>query len=190
MSSIERATRPTLAIFASDKGPGDPERATLMSQAGTLLARRGARLVCLAEADELPIPLVTAARAAGGEILIVADDDFVPPRALIDVPTERLPGPEARLYRMSSLADVFVGLPGSLESTRALYQAWAKAGGGAGRKPVVLLNRNRAFEAVRGLYADIFSHSVKRADRYVQFTDSVEDVWNKVSWLLGDGQLR
>ncbi len=181
---------PTVAIFASERGPGDPERANLMSQAGTLLARRGARLVCLAEYEGIPIPLVTAARAAGGDVLIVADDSFVAPRSLADVPCERLPGPEARLFRVASLANLFVGLPGSLASARSLYQAWAKAGGGSGGKPVVLLNRNRAFEGVRGLYADVFSHSVKKPDRYVQFTDSVEDLWNKVSWLLGEAPQR
>jgi predicted Rossmann-fold nucleotide-binding protein len=177
---------PTLAVFASDRGPGDPERATLMSQAGSLLARRGTRLVCLAEEDGLPVPLMTAARASGGDILVVADESFALPRALAEVPIERYPGPEARLFRVATLADVFVGLPGSLMSVQHLYQAWAKAGGGAGGKPVVLLNRNRAFEAVRGLYADVFSHSVKHADRYVQFADSVDDLWNKVNWLLNE----
>ena len=38
-----------IGIFASDKGPGDPERASLMSQTGTLFARRGAQLLCLWE---------------------------------------------------------------------------------------------------------------------------------------------
>jgi hypothetical protein len=40
---------PALAVFASDKGPGDAERSSIMSQAGTLLARHGARIICLAD---------------------------------------------------------------------------------------------------------------------------------------------
>lgn len=179
-------TRPTLAVFASNAGPGDAERATLMSQAGNYLARKGARLVCLAQDGVFPTPLVTAARAGGGDVLIIADEAFVAPRALSALPCERFGDAEERLSRMAALADVFVGLPGSLASVTGLYLSWAKAGAGPGGKPVVLLNRNRAFEAVRGLYADIFSHSVKRPDHYVQFADSIEDLWNKVGWLLNE----
>ena len=49
---------------------------------------------------------------------------------------------------------------------------------------MVLLNKNRAFEAMRGMAADILSHSVPHADRLVVFTDNVEDLWNKVNWAL------
>jgi predicted Rossmann-fold nucleotide-binding protein len=177
-------TTPTLAVFASDKGPGDAERASLMSDAGTILARHGARIVCLADGALEAIPLITAARAAGGDVLILADDGFAAPPALADVAVERIDDPEARLRRMGELAQVFVGLPGSLASTATLYRAWVCAGAGASRKPVVLLNRNRAFEAMRGMAADILSHSVPHSDRLVTFTDNVEDLWNKVSWAL------
>ncbi|MHB1111507.1 MAG: hypothetical protein ACYCZU_14470, partial [Devosia sp.] len=115
-----------------------------------------------------------------------ADDELKVPAALADVPLERIAGKDARLARIAALATVFVGLPGSLASASSLYSAWVKAGGGAGGKPVVLFNRNRAFEVLRGLSADVLSHSLKRHDRYVVFTDSIEDLWNKVSWALGE----
>jgi len=175
---------PTLAVFASDKGPGDPERAPIMSEAGTILARHGARIVCLADGALEAIPLITAARAAGGDVLLLVDEGFAAPPALADVPVERIDDPEARLKRVGELAQVFVGLPGSLASTAGLYRAWASAGGGTSGKPVVLLNKHRAFEAMRGMAADIFSHSIPQADRIVTFTDNVEDLWNKVSWAL------
>lgn len=178
--------KPTLAVFASDHGPGDPERASIMSQAGSLLARRGARIICLAELESIAVPLITSARAAGGEVLIIADDELKVPAALTDVPIERIAEREARLARIAALATVFVGLPGSLASTSNLYSSWVRAGGGAGGKPVVLLNRNRAFEVMRGMAADVLSHSVKRHDRYVVFTDSIDDLWNKVSWALNE----
>ncbi len=178
------AKSPLLAVFASDKGPGDAERASIMSQAGTLLARRGARIVCIADGAMETIPLVTSARAAGGEVLILADDGFQPPAALVDVAVERIEDPEQRLRRIGELADAFVGLPGSLASSAALYRAWQRAGAGASRKPVILLNRNRAYESMRGFAADIISHSVSHADHIVTFTDNVEDLWNKVDWAL------
>lgn len=157
-----------------------------MSQAGTLLARRGARIVCLAEQGALAIPLITSARAAGGEVLIIADDELRVPAALAGVSIERLGEPEARLARIAALATLFVGLPGSLASTSSLYASWVRAGGGAANKPVVLLNRNRAFEVLRGFSADVLSHSLKRYDRRVVFTDSIDDLWNKVSWALSE----
>lgn len=175
---------PTIAVFASDQGPGDAERSALMSEAGTILARHRARLVCLADGALEAIPLITAARAAGGEVLIVADEGFTAPPALAAVPVEHIDDPEARLRRIAELAQVFVGLPGSLASAAALYRTWVGAGAGASRKPVVLLNKNRAFEAMRGMAADILSHSVPHADRLVTFTDNVEDLGNKVNWAL------
>jgi hypothetical protein len=180
------ARKPTLAVFTSDKGPGDPERASIMSLAGSLIARRGGRIVSLAQGQMLAVPLITSARAAGGEVLIVADTETQLPSGLAGVPIERLAETEARLDRMAQLADVFVGLPGSLTSATDLYKSWVRAGGGDGGKPVVLLNRNRAFEVMRGLAADVLSHVVKRHDRMMVFTDNVEDLWNKIAWALSE----
>jgi len=177
-------SRPALAVFASDKGPGDAERAPIMTNAGTILARHGARLICLADETLDQIPLITSARAAGGEVLIVADAEFQAPAALAEVPVERIDDPEARVRRVGELAQAFVGLPGSLASAAALYRTWVRAGGGASSKPVVLLNHHRAFEAMRGMATDVLSHSVNHADRVVVFTDNVEDLWNKVAWAL------
>jgi len=187
---VEPAAGPTLAVFASELGPGDPERASIMSQVGTLLARRGARLVCLAEAGAIAVPLITSAGAAGGDVLIIAGDELKVPAALADVPIERIVGHDGRLARVAALADVYVGLPGSLASASNLYAAWVRGGGGAGGKPVVLLNRNRAFEVLRGMAQDVLSHGLKRHDRYVVFTDSVDDLWNKVNWALNEAGQR
>ncbi len=186
MAAEALARNPTLAVFASDRGPGDPERASIMSQAGTLMARRGARLVCLAEGGSVPVPLITSARAAGGDVLILADAAVNIPAALATVPVERIDDAETRLARAASLAHLFVGLPGSLASVASLYRSWVRAGGGSSNKPVVLLNRNRAFEVMRGMSADVLSHSVKRHDRMVVFSESIDDLWNKIGWALGE----
>ena len=176
--------KPTIAVFASDKGPGDAERASIMSQAGTYFARKGARIICLAEGQSVPIPLITSARAAGGEITVVGDASFALPRALASVPFEQIPDAGQRFERVGALADAFVGLPGSLASISNLYLSWLKAGGGGGGKPVVFYNRNHAFEVLRGYVADVVSHSVPHHDRLVQFSDSIEDLWNRVARLI------
>lgn len=186
MAAEPAARGPLVAVFASDRGPGDPERASIMSMAGGLIARHRARIVCLVNGNGLPTPLITSARAAGGDVLIVGGAEVRLPEALSDVPVERLPDAEERERRVAAIADAFVGLPGSLASVGDLYRCWVRAGGGAAGKPVILLNRNRAFEVMRGMAADVLSHSVKRQDRMVVFTDNVEDLWNKIGWALAE----
>ena len=185
MAAEPATLRPTLAVFASDQGPGDPERASIMSQAGAILARRGARIVCLVEGTSVPVPLITAARSSGGEVALVGDADMALPPALAGLPVTHLDDPEARIARVAEMADAFVGLPGSLSSAANLYRSWVAAGAGKSHKPVVLLNRNRAFEVMRGMSQDVLSHSVKQYDRMAVFTDNVDDLWNKVAWALG-----
>ena len=185
MAAEPVALRPTLAVFASDQGPGDPERASIMSQAGAILARRGARIVCLVEGNSLPVPLITSARSSGGEVLLVGDGGVTLPPALAELSVEHVAETGARIARVAALADAFVGLPGSLASAANLYRSWVAAGAGKSHKPVVLLNRNRAFEVMRGMSQDVLSHSVKQYDRMAVFTDNIEDLWNRVAWALG-----
>lgn len=185
MAGEPKPAGPTLAVFASEKGRGDPERAAIMSQVGAILARRKARIVCLAETGNVPVPLITGARSSGGTVHLVGDATVALPPALANVDIERIDTLEERLARISALADGFVGLPGSLLSATNLYRAWVAAGGGPSHKPVVLLNRNRAFEVIRGMSQDVLSHSVKQFDRMAVFTDNVDDLWNKIAWALG-----
>lgn len=186
MAAAEPAPlQPTLAVFASDQGPGDPERASIMSQVGAIFARRGARIVCLVEGSCIPVPLITAARTSGGAVALVGDSNVALPPALAGLPVTHLDTPEARIARVAEMADAFVGLPGSLSSAANLYRTWVAAGAGHSHKPVVLLNRNRAFEVIRGMSQDVLSHSVKQYDRMAVFTDNVDDLWNRVAWALG-----
>ena len=169
----------SIAIFASDKGPGDPERASLMSEVGRVFARKGARILCLAEKGVIPVPLITAARTAGGAVELVADASIVLPHALAEVPITVLPDAAQRQTYLAGASTVFVALPGSLASVTSLFGAWASDT----QRPVVMLNRHRAFEALRGFAADVLSVSVPHHDRNIQFAETVEDLWNKVVWV-------
>ncbi|WDR02717.1 hypothetical protein PSQ19_00275 [Devosia algicola] len=177
---------PMLAVFASDKGPGDAERASIMGQAGTYLARRGAKILCLAENGILPVPLITAARAAGGAVTIIADAGMVLPRALASIPVEIIADRDQRWTRVGELADAFVGLPGSLDSSTGLFGSWTSAKAAGHYCPVVFLNKHRAFEVLRGYAADVLSPGLKGHERIVQFTESIEDLWSRVSRLLNE----
>lgn len=184
--SMSEPTSPMLAVFASNKGPGDPERASLMTQTGTYFAKRGARIVCLAENGTIPVPLITAARSAGGAVQIVADATIMLPPALAGVTMEVLAEPAERLARVARLADAFVALPGSLASASSLFGAWAKAKEQGRALPVVMLNRHKAFEVLRGYAADVLSPGLPGYDRAVQFADSIEDLWSRVSRLVAE----
>ena len=102
----------------------------------------------------------------------MADEDLVLPPTLAGVPVRVMPDRAARHALMATEAQVFVALPGSLGSSAALFGSWT-AGKGTGR-PVVM----------KGFAGDVLSHAVSGYDRNVQFADSVEDLWNKVSWVL------
>jgi len=171
----------TLAVFASDQGPGDAERSSIMSQAGSFLAKQGAQIICLSSGGGICIPLITSARSAGGEVIIVADQEFEAPSALSDVPVERFSTQSEKLIRVGDLSDAFVGLPGSLVSVTSLFEAWTAAGSG---KPVALLNKNRAFEVMRGFVGDIVSSKVSNVERQLQFSDNIEELWSRLSRMM------
>ena len=178
--------KPMLAVFASDKGPGDAERSSIMTQAGMYFARHGASLVCVAENGVIPVPLVTAARAAGGTVQVIADNSIVLPAALAGVPLEVVDDQAARMQRIATLADAMVALPGSLASASSLFGAWSAAKAMGKLCPVVMLNRHRAFEVMRGYAADVLSPGLPGHERSVQFADSIEDLWSRVSRLVGE----
>lgn len=179
---------PVLAIFASDRGPGDPERASIMSQTGSYFARRGASIVALAENGIIPVPLITAARAAGGQVKIVADESVSLPPALSGVTMEVLPTSEARQARIAELAEAFVALPGSLLSATALFGCWSVAKSQGRLRPVIMLNRHKAYEVLRGYAADVLAPGLRGYEKSVQFADSVEDLWSRTSRLVSENR--
>ena len=180
-------THPVLGVFASDHGPGDAERASIMSQVGSFLARKGAKIVCIADGGYAPVPLLTSARTAGGEVTLLTADDYAEPSAFEGVTIEHIPDREARLARLAALSQIYLALPGSLASATSLYLTWVRGGGGPGRKPVVFFDHHDAFKVVRGYASDVISNSIKSHDHYVQFATNVDDMWNKISWLVDQG---
>ncbi|KKB09010.1 hypothetical protein VE26_02930 [Devosia chinhatensis] len=168
-----------IAIFASDRGPGDPERASLMSDVGRAFARKGARILCLVEDNILPVPLITAARTAKGSVELLADRALALPPALASVPVTVIEDRQERLAHLVQAASALVALPGSLVSATALFRAWSMAS----TLPVVMLNRHGAFDVVRGFAADVLAPSVQGHDRFIQFADNVDDLWNKLVWV-------
>ena len=186
---MEPATAgPIIAVFASDKGPGDPERASIMSHAGSYIAKRGGRIVCLAENGIIPVPLITAARTAGGSVEIVADTSIVLPPALMGVTMDVFADRGDRLARLAQRAEAYVALPGSLASASALFGTWAAARAAGRTPPVVMLNRHRAYEVMRGYAADVLAPGLPGYERAVQFADTIEDAWARLHRLVAEAR--
>jgi hypothetical protein len=171
----------TLAVFASEKGPGDGDRSDTMSQAGSFFAKKGARIICSVSRESMSLPLVKSAAASGGDVLLLALPDFKLPKALKDIAIEHLPTDEAIRARVHELADAYIGLPGSLASTMRMFETWSAQGG---NKPVALLNRNKAFEVVRGFGVDILAQGKNNWERDLLVTDNIEDLWHRLPRML------
>jgi predicted Rossmann-fold nucleotide-binding protein len=171
----------SLAIFASDQGAGGNERGTIMSQAGSFLAAKGVSFVCLAQDNILCTPLITSARSAGAEIKIIADEEFNIPKKLQDISLERFQTGIDRYKRIDELSDAFIGLPGSLLSAKSLFEVWNISNKNS---PIVLFNKNRSFEFMRGFALDVISKKVKKLDRRLQHADSFDDLWNRLNKMI------
>jgi len=170
----------TVVVFASDQGPGDAERTAIMSQTGNILAKQKARIICLAQNDLLPMPLLTSAHLAGADIELICDKETDLPEALKDIDKTIIADAAERYKALAQVADCFIGLPGSLASATSFFLTIADL---SASKPMVFLNKNRAFEILRGISVDVFAHSFQKAHRNVQFVETVDEIWPKIEKL-------
>lgn len=174
----------SIAIFASDEGAGDPERSSIMAEVGFFLADKDVKTLCFAQNDSLCVPLITAINNAGGDITIFCEEGFVIPSALSDIKTELLSkNKKQKNQQINEASDAFIALPGSLLSAKSLFEIWVATDR---EKPVALLNKNRAFEFMRGFNTDIISHKVKKVDQHIIVSDNIEDLWHRLNKALGE----
>lgn len=176
------ADKPTLVVFASDQGPGDAERTSIMSQTGKLLASKGVKLVFLVENGVVPMALLKSAFSRGAEVELICDGECDLPGGLKEVNRRTISEQNARYDALAEMADCFVILPGSLATAISHFQTVKELGA---KVPMVFLNQNKAFEIVRGISADVFVHTFPTAHKNLQFAENVEDIWTKVSKVLG-----
>ncbi|WP_127145605.1 hypothetical protein [Pelagibacterium montanilacus] len=173
----------TVAVFADN---GTTAHAALYGEVGEWLARRGALIVVVTDKGSAPAHLVAGALRAGGEVLMIGREDDAIKAPLEGARIERVQTRAEALAMAARDAQALIGLPGRLDSAADLHAAWISAGGAASGKPVGLLNRKRAFEVVRGFIGDVASVGLGRGtDDLVQFSDTIEDLWTRLSRLKG-----
>lgn len=150
---------------------------------GEALARRKVHLICVAFNGQWPRALVDSALAHGGKVTVYTSgsEPLAVPRG---VAVENADDARSAGARAALLGQVLIALPGGLAPIAALYNAWADGGGSEGGKPVGLLNRNNAFEVVRGFLSDIAGTGLGGIDHLVQVSDNFEDLWTRLSRVL------
>lgn len=169
-----------VAVFADC---GVTAHQALYRQAGATIARNGAHLFCLARNGQWPRALVESALAGGGRVTVAAG----PSQRRLTVPqgvtvlTEATD--EAAAARIVEAGQVVIGMPGSIDTAGALYAAWTAAGGALSKRPMGLLNHNRAYEVVKGFASDVATVGRGNIDAMLQISDSFEDLWNRLTRL-------
>jgi hypothetical protein len=153
-------------------------------QAGASVARHGARLICVARNGQWPQALIDSAFAAGGAITVFTG----PGEANLGLPhgivLERCETDQDAAVSAVRQSQAIIGLAGGIDTAAALYAAWTGAGGANSQRPVGLLNRDRAYEVVRGFVGDIAANGRGGVDGLIQFSDSFEDLWNRLTRLV------
>ncbi len=174
----------SIAIFASDKGKGDPERGSIMAEAGSFLATQNAQFTCFAQKNNFCAPLITAINKAGGDVTIFCEEGFTIPSGLSEIKMKLVSKNEKQKnQQINEASDAFIALPGSLLSAKSLFEIWVATNR---KKPVALLNKNRAFEFMRGFGVDVISHKVKKIDQHIIVSDNIEDLWHRLNKALSE----
>ena len=77
-----------IAVFASDMGAGDPERSSIMVQAGAFFASQKIGINCYVQKNNICTPFISSLKRAGGDITIFANEEFELPSTLADINIE------------------------------------------------------------------------------------------------------
>ena len=170
----------TVAVFADCDMTSHQ---ALYRKAGTIIAKNGGHLCCVARDGQWPRALVDSALAAGGRVTVFSAHQG----GTLGVPQ----GVSVQLAQTAHEAGVLavghaqavIGLPAGIETAAALYRAWSQAGNTTDRRPVGLLNHAKAYEIVRGFMADVASVGRGNVDTMIQFSETFEDLWNRLTRL-------
>ena len=165
----------TVCVFCgSNQGASDAYRDRTI-ELGTLIARRGLRLVYGGAKVGLMGALADAALGAGGEVVGVM------PRHLVDREVAHEGLSELRIVQsmherkalMSELGSGFVALPGGLGTLEELFEIWTWGQLGLHRKPYALMNVEGLFDPLIAFLDRLVSEGfVKPAHREMLVVDT------------------
>ncbi|SDG38371.1 hypothetical protein [Pelagibacterium luteolum] len=171
----------SVALFADC---GVTPHQAIYRQAGASVAKHGARLICVARKGEWPRAIIDSAFAQGGAITVMCGPESAGLNVPQGVVLERYEDEASAARAAVEAARAVIGLPAGIDTVGMLYGAWREAGGAQSQRPLGLLNRDRAYEVVRGFVGDIAAAGRGNVDAVIQFSDSFEDLWTRLTRLV------
>jgi uncharacterized protein (TIGR00730 family) len=167
-----------LCIFCGSSPGNEPAHAAVARDVGSLLARRGVRLVYGGGSNGLMGAVADAVLAGGGEVTGIIPRKLVE-RELAHARLTELVSVDTmheRKAHMSNLSDAFLVLPGGLGTMEELFEVWSWAQLGFHRKPIGVLDTHGYFRPLRELMEHaVTSAFMRRADlELVTFDDDPE----------------
>ena len=148
--SVRREASWSVCVYCAS-GPSDPDLLALASRVGEAIAERGWTLVWGGGNVSAMGALATAARSRGGWT-VGAIPKMLVQREVADIEADELIVTDTMRERkqvMDERADAFLTLPGGIGTLEELFETWTAGYLGVHDKPVVLLDPNGHYDALR-----------------------------------------
>jgi uncharacterized protein (TIGR00730 family) len=164
-----------LCVFCGSNPGNEPVHTSVARDVGSLLARRGVRLVYGGGSNGLMGAVADAVLAGDGEVTGVIPQKLVE-RELAHARLTELVSVETmhqRKAHMADLSDAFLVLPGGLGTLEELFEVWSWAQLGYHQKPMGVLDTHGYFGPLRELMEHATTSGfMRRADlELVTFDD-------------------
>ncbi len=155
----------SLCIYCGSNPGNSPVFIEAARSFGTLLARRGIRVVYGGASIGVMGAVADAALAAGGEVVGVIPQALVDREVAHNGLTELIVtrSMHERKARMAELADGFVALPGGVGTLEEIFEIWTWSQLGLHAKPCGLLNVAGYYDALASFLDNTVTHGFVNA---------------------------
>lgn len=174
-----------LCVFCGARPGNEPAHTVVAREVGSLLAKRGIRLVYGGGSIGLMGVLADAVLAGGGEVTGVIPHKLAGKERAHQALTElvAVETMHERKAQMANRCDAFLVLPGGLGTLEELFEVWSWAQLGFHHKPIGILDTHGYFRPLRELMDHVTTSAFMRhADLdLVTFDDDPERLLERLS---------
>jgi uncharacterized protein (TIGR00730 family) len=160
----------SIAVYCGSSYGTNPAYATIATQVGQGLARKGMTLVYGGGRAGLMGQVADAALSAGGKVIGIIPTRLMDKEAGHMGLTELhvVPDMHVRKSMMIDKADAFITLPGGVGTLEELFEVWAWLQLGFHRKPVGLLNVDGYYDPLLAMMKHTVDQGFMRAENNAQ----------------------